>query len=126
MRITQAGVYVLIQKYGIEGLIVPDKVQSDSHAICSQIMYDVNSEQSSLYITENGKDSTVKVHLFDHISIEIKAEMIEFRRSINLHFRGCLNANSLSGKGIIKEKAEDNLDLNQAIKSKGKKSKGKH
>lgn len=50
--------------------------------------------------------------------------MIEFRRSINLHFRGCLNINTLTGKGIVaaaKEAPKDNLA--QAIKAK--KSKGK-
>jgi len=103
MRLSQAGVYVLIQKYGIEGLIVPDKVQSKDHSICTNIVFEAGSEEAHLNVIDSaGKETTVKVRQFDHLSVEINAEMIEFRRSINLHFRGCLNANSLSGEGIIK------------------------
>jgi len=31
------------------------------------------------------------------LNIEIKAETVEFRRSINLHFRGHLNINAMKG-----------------------------
>lgn len=93
MRITQSGVYVLIQKYGIENLISTDN--NPGAVTCSNITTDVTKEQATLTVTENGVTSERKVTLFDHLSIEIKAEMIEFRRSINLHYRASLNINTM-------------------------------
>lgn len=39
--------------------------------------------------TSEGKH---QVRMFDHVRVLIKAEMLEYRRSINLHFRGLLNS----------------------------------
>lgn len=80
------------------------------------------------------KTETVKIVLFDHLKIEIKAETIEFRRSINLHFRGSLNMNTMKAPGSgskAKDYKEGNaqaddggdMDLAEALKSKGKRSK---
>lgn len=103
MRITQSGVYVLIQKYGIEGLLVEENQndhQNTGKTFCSKILTDVQNEEAELLVTSAGaKTENVKVVLFDHLNIEIKAETIEFRRSINLHFRGCLNINTMKAPG---------------------------
>jgi len=66
--------------------------------------------------------------LFDHLNIEIKAETVEFRRSINLHFRGHLNINAMKGTQKThssKKEEADSLSMQQAIKPKSKKSKVK-
>jgi hypothetical protein len=30
--------------------------------------------------------------MFDHLKLEIKAQIVEFRRSLNLHFRGKIDS----------------------------------
>ena len=117
MRITQAGIYVLIQKYGIEGLIVPDAEQSKDHIVCTAIASESGKEEAMLKVVDNGVEEHLKVRLFDHLKIEIKAEIIEFRRSINLHFRGSLNVNAMSASPKAKD---EDLDLAQAKRSKKK------
>ena len=112
MRITQAGVYVLIQKYGIEGLLVEESKAEGQKTVCSKITTDVAKEEAQLTIL--GQDVPTKVSLFDHLSIEIKAEMIEFRRSINMHFRGNLNINTMAVAPKTSEPQA--LDLNVALK----------
>lgn len=88
-----------ILKYGIEGLIVPDghaaKVKQ-GYFTCDSITTDTQKETAVFKIADHQKkkQSEVSIQLFDRIQIEIVAEMIEFRRSINIHFR-C--------KGIQKE-----------------------
>ena len=98
---------------------MPDSVESKDHIVCTALFSEAGKEEALLKVAENGIESQIKVKLFDHLQIEIKAEIIEFRRSINLHFRGCLNINSMSGAGMAKPKEED-LDLAQAKKSKKK------
>lgn len=121
MRITQSGVYVLIQKFGIENLISTDN--NPGPVTCSKVITDVPKEQATLTVTENGVTADRKVSLFDHLTIEITAEMIEFRRSINLHYRGSLNINTMKvGKKSIQSNIS-NENLNQAVKSKKKRSK---
>lgn len=71
MRISQAGVYVLIQKYGIEGLIVPDKNELSDHPTCSKIFSEANSDEAKLVVKDQGREQTVVVKLFDHLKIEI-------------------------------------------------------
>ena len=46
MRITQAGVYVLIQKYGIEGLLVEESQAQGDKTVCSKITTDVAKEDA--------------------------------------------------------------------------------
>jgi len=97
-------VYVLIQKYGIEGLLVEDSPSSLANqggkTLCTKIAADVQKEEAQLQVTTpDAKSETVRIILFDHLLIQIQAEMIEFRRSINLHFRGCLNINTMKGSG---------------------------
>lgn len=110
MRITQAGVYVLIQKYGIEGLLVED-------SLVQKIVTETQKEQADLFLKDG---SSVKITLFDHLNILIEAKMIEFRRSINLHFLSSLNINTMKGTGIKKMAKEKSENLSQAIKKKKK------
>ena len=94
---------------------------------CSKIATDPANETAILTVTENGSTSDQKINLFDHLTIEIQAEMIEFRRSINLNYRGYLNINTMNpgdNKTGEKSKKDEVLDMNQAIKgSKGKQGK---
>jgi hypothetical protein len=110
---------------------VPDKAGTPGDVICTAILPSAGQpNQSVIKIIENGHEKTTTVNLFDHLRIEIQAQMIEFRRSIDLHFRGCLDVNTLTGEGVKgsnfklhnakgktgQEKAET-LDLNSAVKS---------
>ena len=105
---------------------------SDGPITCSKVTTDPANESAILTVTENGSTFDKKISLFDHLTIEIKAEMIEFRRSINLNYRGYLNINTMdpskagAGKGQqSKKKDNDMLNLNEAVKSAGTKSKNK-
>lgn len=124
MRITQAGVYVLIQKYGIEGLLIEDNAEGP--VTCSKITADVPNEEAQLTVTTDGKTSLRKVTLFDHLTVEVKAELVEFRRSLNLHYRACLNVNTMAAGTPAKAAQTDgDLDFTGAVKSKKKGSKRK-
>jgi hypothetical protein len=68
MRITQSGVYVMVQKYGIEGLLVSTE----------PIQCYPEKEQAAI-----GKHT---LSVFDNVTVDIKAEMVEFRRSVSLNF----------------------------------------
>ena len=109
--------YVLIQKYGIEGLLVEETQAQGDKAVCSKITTDVAKEDAQLTII--GQEAPTRVTLFDHLQIEIKAEMIEFRRSINMHFRGNLGINTMAA--AKKSSEPQSLDLNVALKKKSKK-----
>jgi hypothetical protein len=108
---------VLIQKYGIEGLLVEESKPDGGKMVCNKIVPDAAREEATLTIM--GQDSPIKVTLFDHLSIEIKAEMVEFRRSINMHFRGSLNINTMAA--APKSTEPQSLDLSAAVKKKSKK-----
>jgi exoribonuclease R len=67
MRITQGGLYVMVQKYGIEGLLV---VNSGS-VVCQP-------EKETAVVNKK----TIKV--FDRVKVQIVAQMVEFRRTVSL------------------------------------------
>lgn len=69
MRVTQGGVYVMVQKYGIEGLLV------------TSVAVQCIPEKELAVI--NGKE----VKVFDRVQVLIKAEMVEFRRSVSLIYQ---------------------------------------
>lgn len=99
MRITQgAGIYVQIQKYGIEGLLVEDQEEKSGEYRCLKIIAD-NDSAILKCVDKSGKAVEQKVQQFDHMLVEISATMVEFRRSIKLHYRGPLD----SSKGKIDE-----------------------
>ena len=66
MRITQGGVYVMVKEYGIEGLLTSDQPIS------------CNPEKETAVI--GGK--VLKV--FERVNVLIRAEVVEFRRSVTL------------------------------------------
>ena len=114
---------MLIQKYGIEGLLIADKDDFEGEVACLAILpNDNNPNQSILRVKEKGVEKTSTVRLFDHLHIEIEAQMVEFRRSINLYYRGSLNINTLTGEGV--SAVEQAMDLDSAVKS-SKKKKGR-
>lgn len=76
MKITKAGVYVLVQKYGIEGLLNdPDHI------------LEVYPEK------EEARINGTVVKTFDHLRLNIVAKSIEFRRSIVLNYIEKLETN---------------------------------
>ena len=90
MRITQAGVYVQIQKYGVEGLLCEGGGEKDaSNSVeVKKIISDAATESAEIVLgnAKKGVDEVVKVQLFDHMRIQIVANIVEFRRSLSLHF----------------------------------------
>jgi len=69
MRITQGGVYVMVQKYGIEGLLVVDGTVQ------------CNPEKETALV-----DGKITIKVFDRVMVNIVAQMVEFRRSVSLVF----------------------------------------
>lgn len=70
MRVTQGGVYVMVQKYGLEGLLVTEN---------ATVKYMPEKETAVI----NGKDLKV----FERVKVLIKAEMVEFRRTVSLVYQ---------------------------------------
>jgi exoribonuclease R len=76
MRITTGGIYVMVEKYGLEGLLVLNDAKGEKGEL------DARPEKDEATIV-CGKKSIV-VRTFDRINVQIKAEMVEFRRTVNL------------------------------------------
>ena len=77
MRITHAGAYVMVQKYGIEGLLCMD----DTLECTRTITTNVDKEEAYLPAV------TTPLKVFDCVDVKIVAKMVEFRRSILLVYR---------------------------------------
>jgi len=77
MRITQAGVYVMVQKYGIEGLLAVNEDIEQTQRI------ETNTDKEEAYLPSEG-DFPQVLKVFDPINVQIIAKMVEFRRSILL------------------------------------------
>lgn len=77
MRITKAGVYVMIKSFGVEGLLTDSDLQS--------ISIDADKEQAIINSTEN-------IKTFDTLNIEIIPQTIEFRRQIKFRYLSKLDA----------------------------------
>ena len=76
MRITAGGVYVMVQKYGIEGLLTIDKTEA---------IIQCNPEQELAKVISKSDGQELKtLKVFDGVKVEIRAAMIEFRRTIEL------------------------------------------
>jgi len=69
MKVTNAGVYVMVPKYGIEGLLTEQPKEGVT------ILIDHDKEQAIV----NNKD---KIAIFEKLNIRIEAKMIELRRTI--------------------------------------------
>lgn len=70
MRITQGGIYVMVQKYGIEGLLVSEKLPIQCYP-----------EKEQAVIGDR------QISVFQRVTVEIVAEMVEFRRSVSLIYQ---------------------------------------
>ena len=70
----------MVQKFGLEGLLVVD------HAIKKQVTVEMNVEKEEAYIIDQrkGKETRKVVKVFDNLNVEIRAEMVEYRRSVSL------------------------------------------
>ena len=76
MRIGASGVYVMVKKYGIEGLLTIDNT-------AAIIESNPEKEEAKVISKSNGQElKTLKV--FDGVRVEIKAAMIEYRRTVEL------------------------------------------
>ena len=88
--------YVIIEKYGIEGLVCEDNQDGEagnSDVLCTKILPNVEEESAELrFLRPGSEEATIKLQLFDHLKIQVKAEIVEFRRSLSLHFRGKIGA----------------------------------
>ena len=80
MRIAQGGVYVMVQKYGLEGLLVVDDT------VKKQVTVEMNVEKEEAYIIDQrkAKETRKVVKVFDNLDVEIRAEMVEYRRTVSL------------------------------------------
>ena len=80
MRIAQGGVYVMVQKFGIEGLLTVDET------VKQQVTIEMDVEKEEAYIIDQRKAKVTKkvVKVFDNLQVEIRAEMVEYRRTVSL------------------------------------------
>jgi hypothetical protein len=81
MRITQGGIYVMVEKYGIEGLLVVNNQQEESKQQ-SYALETKPEKDEAILRSPGGKSLTVKT--FDRVRVEIQAQMVEYRRTVNL------------------------------------------
>ena len=79
MRVAASGPYVMVKKFGIEGLISLDKAMQDAGV---SIQSNTEKEEARVVFSDGRKDKVLKV--FDSVMVEIRAEMIEYRRTVQL------------------------------------------
>ncbi|CDW74058.1 exosome complex exonuclease rrp44 [Stylonychia lemnae] len=112
MKITRAGIYVMIKKYGIEGLLAEEE----------ESKFVIDSEKEEAII--NGQ---VSIQAFSNIKVRIVAQSIEFRRQIKLFFKEKVSGDpdkpGQKRKNMEESKfdAEDEVDLKDALSKKSKK-----
>ena len=83
MRITQGGIYVMVEKYGIEGLLVlNDGRPSEESKESFQLQARPEKDEATIFTSKR----SIVVKTFDRVNVQIKAEMVEFRRTVNLVF----------------------------------------
>ena len=70
----------MVQKYGLEGLLVVDD------AVKKQVTVEMNVEKEEAYIIDQrkAKETRKVVKVFDNLDVEIRAEMVEYRRTVSL------------------------------------------
>jgi len=82
LRIAQGGPYVMVKKFGIEGLLTIDPAMKDKIAI------EASSEREEARIVFlDGSKEPQPLKVFDNVSVEIRAEMVEYRRTVQLILR---------------------------------------
>ena len=82
MRIAQGGVYVMVQKFGIEGLLTVDHTLTKAGV---QVTTNVEREEAMIAQMNEGKREERVIKVFDNVKVEIRAEMVEFRRTVSLN-----------------------------------------
>jgi len=79
MRIAQSGPYVMVKKFGLEGLLTLDPAIADKVVIESQ----PEKEQAMIVFKDGSKEPQI-LKVFDNVNVEIRAQMVEYRRTVQL------------------------------------------
>ena len=103
MRVTKAGIYVMIKSFGVEGLLTESEGQSIS----------IDSDKEVALV-----NSSVEVRTFDTLKIEILPTSVEFRRKINFLFIEKVNISSTQRETIMD--VDEGQSLADAKRSKKK------
>ena len=80
MRVAASGPYVMVKKFGIEGLLTVDPAMSSSVVIESA----PEREEATVILTRDGSTERRTLKVFDNLTVEIRAEMVEYRRTVQL------------------------------------------
>ena len=103
MRVTKAGIYVMIKSFGVEGLLTESEGQSIS----------IDSDKEVALVNSSGE-----VRTFDTLKIEILPTCVEFRRKINFLFIEKVNISSTQRETIMD--VDEGQSLADAKRSKKK------
>ena len=106
MRVTKAGIYVMIKAFGVEGLITEQEGQ--------QIKVDGDKEEAII-------DGTIRVKTFDTLKIEVLPTSVEFRRKINFVFIEKVNKSIKQIEDSVMAEGGESQSLADAKRSKKKK-----
>ena len=70
----------MVQKFGIEGLLTVDET------VKQQVTIEMDVEKEEAYIIDQRKAKVTKkvVKVFNNLQVEIRAEMVEYRRTVSL------------------------------------------
>ena len=79
MRIAQSGPYVMVKKFGIEGLLTIDPAHKDNVVIESSA-----EKEEAKIIYKDGSKAPRTIKVFDNVEVEIRALMVEYRRTVQL------------------------------------------
>ena len=77
MRISASGPYVMVKKYGIEGLLTVDKNMAT-------IQSNPEKEVAKVITKSAGQEEVKTLKVFDSVQVEIRAAMVEYRRTVEL------------------------------------------
>jgi len=109
MRITKAGIYVMIKSFGVEGLL---KEAPGQHIL-------IDADKNTAVINQE-----ITIRTFDTLKIEVVPSTTELRRKINFQFIDKVDTSNK--RDMIMEDAEEEggvQSLSEAKKSKKKKNK---
>ena len=77
MRVAQSGPYVMVKKFGIEGLLMVDPEVKD------KVLIESNPEkEEATVVFKDGSREPYVMKVFDSVKVEIRAQMVEYRRSV--------------------------------------------
>ena len=108
MRITKAGIYVMIKSFGVEGLL---KEAAGQHIL-------IDADKNTAVINQE-----ISIRTFDTLKIEVVPSVTELRRKINFQFIEKVDTN-IKKEMIMEDDEEDGAQsLSEAKKSKKKKNK---